>query len=113
MRADGSGEYSHYLAENGAGDEFRENRDIIGAFFDRDGAPDEDALARMKEDLAALLYPTRQRALELDKAYRTIVLDQDFINGRDANPRPVESVERVVEQDQPTGIETPQSPRWR
>ena len=113
LRADGSGEYAHYLAENGAGDEFRSNLDVIRTFFDADGAHDADAFARLRDDVAALLYPSRQRALELDKAYRTIVLDQDFIHGRDANPRPVETVEREVEQDQPTGIKTPLGPRWR
>ncbi len=113
LRADGTHEYAHYLAENGAGDEFRANRDIVDAFFDGDGKLDAEALARLKDDVAALLYPTRQRALELDKAYRTIVLDQDFIHGRDAQPTPVETVERVVEQDRPTGIETPAAPRWR
>ncbi len=113
VRADGSGEYAHYLTKNGAGDEFRSNRDVIREFFDADGSHDPDAFARLRDDVAALLYPTRQRALELDKAYRTIVLDQDFIDGRDANPEPVETVEREVEQDGPTGIETPLSPRWR
>ena len=87
LRADGSGEYAHYLAENGAGDEFRSNLDVIRTFFDADGAHDADAFARLRGDVAALLYPSRRRALELDKAYRTIVLDQDFIHGRDANPR--------------------------
>jgi hypothetical protein len=113
LRADGSHEYARYLSENGAGDEFRANLDIIKAFFAASGEPDAAALARLREDVAALLYPTRQRALELDKAYRTIVLDQDFIHGRDALPTPVTTVQRIVEQDQPTGIETPVTPRWQ
>lgn len=113
VRADGWGEYARYLKENGAGDEFRSNADVIRAFFDSDGAPDTDALKRLREDVAALLYPTRQRALELDKAYRTIVLDQDFLDGRDAQRTPVETVEHEVEQDQPTGIVDPVPPRWR
>ncbi len=113
VRADGSGEYAQYLVENGAGDEFRSNLDIMRTFFDADGSHDADAFARLRNDVAALLYPTPQRALELDKAYRTIVVDQDFIHGRDAHPDPVETVEREVEQDEPTGIETPLNPRWR
>jgi hypothetical protein len=43
---------------------------------------------------------------------RTIVLDQDFIVGRDAQVTPVETVENTVEQDQPTGIEAMATPRW-
>ena len=60
-----------------------------------------------RSDVASLLYPSRRRALDLDKAYRTIVIDQDFVRGRDALPTPAENVYREVEGDQPTGIEDP------
>ena len=101
---DGTGAYERYLTANGAGDEFRANRDIIDAFFDPAGKPKEDMLARLRADVSALLYPSRRRALDLDKAYRTIVEDQDYIRGRDAMPAPAENVHRVVEQDEETGI---------
>ena len=101
---DGTGEYARYLAANGAGDEFRANRDIVGAFFDPAGTLKEDMLARLRKDVSALLYPSRRRALDLDKAYRTIVEDQDYIRGRDAMLAPAENVHRTVEQDQDTGI---------
>ncbi len=82
--ADGIGEYARYLKENGAGDEFRANREVIDAFFDPAGKPKEDMLAKLRADVAALLYPSRRRALDLDKAYRAIVEDQDYVRGRDA-----------------------------
>ncbi len=102
---DGKGEYARYLTENGAGDEFRANGDVIGAFFDPGGKPRPDMLARLRADVATLLYPSRRRALDLDKAYRTIVLDQTYIRGRDAMLAPAENVRREVEQDEETGIE--------
>ncbi|MBK1622828.1 hypothetical protein [Afifella marina] len=103
-RPDGSGEYARYLAENGAGDEFRDNAEIIQAFIGEDGKPDEAALAAMAEDLATILYPSRARALALNKAYRTIVMDQDFVKGRDPNLAPAVNVHREVEIDEETGI---------
>jgi len=107
----GVGEYARYLTENGAGDEFRANTEIIEAFFMPDGAPKQDALQRLAGDVSTLLYPSRRRALDLNKAYRTIVLDQDFIHGRSAQIAPVENVHREVDDEQPTGIETPLR-RW-
>ena len=101
---DGTGEYARYLTENGAGDEFRANGDIIDAFFDAAGKPRSDMLARLRQDVATLLYPSRRHALDLDKAYRTIVLDQTYIRGRDAMLAPADNVRREVEQDEATGI---------
>ena len=103
--ASGVGEYERYLKVNGAADEFRANDEAIAAFFDANGETKPDALARLREDVSALLYPSRRRALDLDKAYRTIVLDQDFIRGRDALVMPAVNVHEEVEQDEPTGIE--------
>ena len=67
-------------------------------------SPIADALAKLRRDVSALLYPSTRRALDLDKAYRTIVLDQDFVRGRAALVTPADHVHREVEQDQPTGI---------
>ncbi|MCB1486126.1 MAG: hypothetical protein KDJ88_01580 [Bauldia sp.] len=105
--SDGLGDYARYLAANGAGDEYRANDEVISAFFDADGNPDPQALERLRKDVSMLLYPSRRRALDLDKAYRTIVLDQDFTAGRAALLAPAENVRESVEQDEPTGIEDP------
>ena len=52
-----------------------------------------------------------QLALLLDKAYRTIVMEQSYDKGRDANITSLAmSVHREVEDGEPTGIETPIEP---
>ncbi len=104
---DGLGAYARYLTANGAGDEFRANEEVIHRFFDADGKPIAAAFAALEKNVATLLYPSRRRALDLDKAYRTIVLDQDFVHGRAALLAPAGNVRESVEQDEPTGIEQP------
>ncbi|MCX7913864.1 MAG: hypothetical protein N2511_04690, partial [Thermodesulfovibrionales bacterium] len=42
-------------------------------------------LALLREDISTLLYPSKERALMLNKAYWTIVKEQSFIRGREAN----------------------------
>ena len=104
-------EYARYLTENGAADEFRANGEAIHFFFDPDGKPNAPAFDALHDNVATLLYPSRRRALDLDKAYRTIVADQDFVKGRDALLSPPKNVHRDVEQDAPTGIDDA-LPRW-
>lgn len=103
---DGRYEYSFYLEQNGAGDDLRDNTEVMERFFEGD-ALRPDAVARLHEDIAALLVPSPQRALALDKAYLTIVRAQSFTKGRDATVTPAANVHRRVEPDQPTGIEAP------
>ena len=91
--------------ENGAGDEFRANREIIGAFFDADGKPNAEALTKLRHDVATLLYPSRRRGARPRQGVPTIVEDQDYVRGRAALLAPADNVHREVEQDQPTGIE--------
>ncbi len=108
---DGLREYARYLTENGAADEFRANDEAIRTFFDADGKPEAPAFDTLRNNVATLLYPSRRRALDLDKAYRTIVADQAFVKGRDALLSAAKNVHRHVEQDAPTGIESA-LPRW-
>lgn len=111
IRADGRPEYQYYLEQNHAGDEFRANDEIIKKFFLPDGKLNRAEVEKMNKDISVLIAPSPARALELDKAYRTIVMAQSFAKGRDANIGSVEaSVHKQVEQDQPTGIETPVEP---
>lgn len=104
-RTDGRFEYSHYLEQNGAGDEFRGNGEIRVRFFNADGTLRQHALDILHDDVAALLYPSRQRALRLNKAYRIIVQEQSFIHGRDATIRPPFYVRWAVSSAEPTGVE--------
>lgn len=106
-RDDGRYEYSFYLEQNGAGDEFRANGEVRLRFFDAAGALRQDSIEALHDDIAVLLYPSRQRALRLNKAYRTIVKEQTFIHGRDATVRPPLYVRWAVSQNEPTGVDEP------
>lgn len=104
MRRDGQPEYAHYLAQNGAGDEFRENAEVMAKFFDSRGRLRGDMLAQLRNNVAVLLLPSRARALTLDKAYKLIVEEQSFAQGRDATVTPAQNVHRSIALGTPTGI---------
>jgi hypothetical protein len=106
LRRDGQPEYAHYLAQNGAGDEFRENREVMIRFFDASGRLLADILAKLREDVTVLLVPSAERALALNKAYRVIVGEQSFAFGRDATIAPAQNVHRSIVLGTPTGIRT-------
>ena len=107
LRSDGRPEYTHYLEQNGAGDEFRGNEEVKARFFNADGSLKEEMRQRLRQDMTVLLNPSRDRALALNKAYRVIVQEQSFVQGRDATVTPVETVHRSVAIDTPTGVQTP------
>ena len=104
--ADGRYEYTFYLEQNGAGDDLRDNEEVIAKFF-HGQALRPDVVARLHGDIAELLLPSPQRALMLDATYRSIVLAQSFTRGRDATLTPAARVHRRVEPHQATGIITP------
>ena len=97
-------EYSYYLMYNHSGSEFRDNPEVLAKFYNADGTVRQDMLDRLHGDISILINPSPQRALALNKAYRTIVQDQDFHQGRDVNIGPVKSVHATVTQDQTTGV---------
>lgn len=97
-------EYSFYLMYNRAGDELRENSEVYEKFFTPAGAIKTDMIKQLNDDVTVLLNPTTQRALMLNKAYRTIVAEQSFIYGRDATVTPVTNVHKQVEFNQSTKI---------
>ena len=98
-------EYSYYLMYNRAASDLRDNDEAQARFFQPDGTVKLDALNRLHDDVSLVLNPSAERALELNKAYRIIVEDQDFILGRDVQVQPLHHVlHEKVEADQPTGI---------
>ncbi|OWY13288.1 hypothetical protein B6V72_10885 [Thioclava sp. F34-6] len=112
-RADGSGDYAHYLKSNRAGDEFRANAEVIEAWLKAGKLPPEKEAA-LAEDVGPLILPSPERADALNAAYRMIVRDQSFTQGRDATIAPVDgTVWRELEQDQPTGIEEIAQPWYK
>lgn len=98
-----------YFTRVQGGDEIRSNEELLARFFPG-GVLDEQQLRRAAvggdRDLAWALYPTRDRALALDKAYLAIVREQSFTRGRDATLAPAVRVHRIIENDD-TGIRTP------
>ncbi|WP_242470364.1 hypothetical protein [Allochromatium vinosum] len=108
LRRDGEPEYAFYLAANGAGDEFRQNREVRERFFTADGELKPEMLERLREDISVLLYASPERAMQLNKAYRVIVREQSFIEGRDAMIETAGfNVHPWVDQNTPTGVEEP------
>jgi hypothetical protein len=98
-----------YFSRVQGGDETRSNDELLARFFPH-GRLDEQQLRRAAvggdRDLAWALFPTRERALALDKAYLAIVREQSFTRGRDAVLVPARRVHRRIEEDD-TGIREP------
>ena len=84
-----------YLERVGGGDEFRANSEMLARFFPN-GKLDTAKLRRAApggdQDIRALITPSRERALQLDKAYWALVKTQDFIHGRDTVLAPARNV---------------------
>jgi len=105
--ADGRDEYTLYLKENHAGDEFRDNDEVIKKFFNDDGTLKDDEVQKIKTDISHLIFPSQKRALKLNKAYKVIVDEQSFIYGRDATIKPVKNVHKELKPGQSTGVKNP------
>lgn len=89
------GEILQYFRRVGGGDEFRENKELLKRFFDTDGAVRTEKVS--SKDISELVSPSRSRALDLNKAYWTIVREQSFTRGRDANLAPMQNVYKRVD----------------
>ena len=63
-------------------------------------------------DVYDLITPSRQRALMLNKAYRVIVDDQDFIYGRDATVTPPQNVYQHVDNRTAPTLPPSRAFRW-
>lgn len=110
-RDDGSGEYAFYLKQVGNADEYRANGEVRARFFKADGTLKTERLAELEQDIATLILPSRRRALDLNKAYRAIVEEQSYAQGRDAVLAPREQVYKEVPEEQMTGVQAPLSYR--
>jgi hypothetical protein len=106
-RLDGQFEYTLYLREAGAGDELRSNGEVLTRFFDDKGELRPGELKALHSDIARLLLPTAARALDLDRAYHAIVLEQSFDRGRDAVLAESANVLSAPSVGGKTGIERP------
>lgn len=101
-RGETKGEIATYLERVGGGSEYRHNDEMSARWFKADGTVDHEKVAAAK-DVYELITPSRDRALRLNKAYKTIVADQSFLYGRDAMVTPPQNVyERVDNETAPT-----------
>lgn len=94
-----AGEIMTYLERVGGGSEFRNNEEMNRRWFKQDGTLDKAKVAAAK-DVYELITPSRERALELNKAYKTIVEDQDYIYGRDATITPPQNVYSSIDNEE-------------
>ena len=90
-----------YFKRVGGGDEFRANEEILTRFF-VDGRLDETTV-RSAPDIAALILPSRERALALNKAYMALVRSQRFDLGRDTLLAPPANVHADIDNGE-TGL---------
>ncbi len=90
------GEIALYLQRAGGGDEFRSNTEMRDRWFKADGTVDTDAMAG--KSVYELITPSRDRALQLNKAYRVLVSEQSFLFGRDATTTPPVNVHATIDE---------------
>lgn len=105
-RSDGRYEYTFYLENNRAGDEFRANQEVIKRFFNNDSSLKPAMITTLHDDISMLLWPSTSRALQLNKVYWIIVQEQSFKEGRDSTITPPEYVHQTIENTKSTAIET-------
>ncbi|SES92795.1 hypothetical protein [Stigmatella erecta] len=111
-RADGRGEYAHWLEQVGGGDDFGGNDEVQARFFRPDGTLQPAAVNTLSRDIASLLMPSPDRALRLNRAYLGLVKAQQFERGRDVVVGAAPKVLLRLEQDGATGILEPVTPGW-
>ncbi|MBN2606603.1 MAG: hypothetical protein JXR47_04630 [Thiotrichales bacterium] len=99
------GEFANYLLQNHSGNEFRDNNEVEAKFFDKHGQLKPQAKKHLEKDIAYLLWPSLQRAMQLNKAYKVIVDEQSFERGREAHIAPLnKTVYQQVKEGQMTGV---------
>ena len=104
LRNDGLGEYSYYLTHNPSGNEYRNNKTVNDKFYDSQGNKNLSAFKALKTDISVLLMPEVEHALIMNKAYKVIVDEQSYSQGRDGHVSEVINIYKEVELGQDTGI---------
>jgi hypothetical protein len=93
------GEFLTYFQRVGGGDEFRQNTEMLDRWFKENGDVDLDKVAKAGS-VYDLITPSSRRALDLNKAYLTIVKEQSYIFGRDATITAAKNVLQRVDENQ-------------
>lgn len=97
---DEKGEFLTYFERVKGGDEFRQNQEMLDKWFLDDGRVNEEKVLSV-QSLYDLIMPSAERALNLNKAYLTIVQEQSFIFGRDAVLTEARNVLQTIDDSQP------------
>lgn len=100
------GEIFHYLQRAGGGSEFRENPEMLSRWFTENGIVDAKKVAAA--DVYALITPSTERAMQLNKAYTHIVRHQSYIYGRDTTWLTANNVFETIDESAP-----PLAPEFR
>jgi len=93
------GEILTYFQRVGGGDEFRQNKEMLQRWFNKDGTVNSEKVSSAKS-VYELITPSSQRALKLNKAYLSIVREQSYIFGRDATLTSASNVFKQVDESQ-------------
>ncbi len=91
-------EIETYLKRVGGGSEFRNNEEMQKRFFNEDGSFSSEKFAKAK-NVYEMITPSKERALTLNKAYKIIVDDQDYIYGKDATVTPPTNVFQRIDNE--------------
>lgn len=94
------GEFLTYFERVGGGDEFRQNKEMLARWFNQDGSVNKQKVSEV-DSLYQLIMPSTERAIDLNKAYYSIVQEQSYIFGRDATLAKATNVLEVVDTQQP------------
>ncbi|GAA6135657.1 hypothetical protein NBRC116188_24470 [Oceaniserpentilla sp. 4NH20-0058] len=81
-KGESMGEYQTYMSRVSGGDEFRQNSEMLDKWFKKDGSIHHEKIEAISS-IYELITPSKQRALDLNKAYKTIVEEQSYIFGRE------------------------------
>ncbi len=87
--------------------EFRNNDEVQKKFFDDNGSVKQALIKALHDDVTVLLFPSRSRALNLNKGYKVMVEEQSYIYGRDANVKVMDNVYKEIKEGQLTGVIKP------
>ncbi|MFY8299835.1 hypothetical protein AAEU28_13795 [Pseudoalteromonas sp. SS15] len=94
------GEFLTYLQRVGGGDEFRQNKEMLRKWFNHDGSV-KTAQVQALPNIYELIMPSTRRALDLNKAYFTIMKEQSYLFGREATLGVATNVLEKVEDNMP------------
>ena len=98
----GEWELEKYLKNNPYGDEFRENNEIYKKFYLANKEHNTTMMSRLRDDISLLLYPSHNRALQLNKGYKALVEIQQFYNGKAGHIKPMKNIFKAVKEGQST-----------